>query len=350
MTDMPKDSFDGLLKAALSSAGADAGEVHPDAEVLAGWFERTLDANTMGVVDIHLSSCARCQAYAATLARVSEAAAAPEAPAASLWQRWGFRWLVPVGAVAVLALWMVWPAGRPTPAGVPERIEARLEEQAQAAPPTSPPGGRQPGRDADNGQPARTERAREAEPPGAAKRAATDDTPVAPPAAVAAAPVAAMPPSAARPMAANEVQARLGEAASQISAARSAEMAPGAAAKREADAVAPAQAALIRWRIVAGRTVERTSPDGTWFQVELPVAGTLRALSSPGGAVCWVVGADGFVLVTVDGARFARVPFPQRGDVVGVRATDGVTATVTMADGRRFVTADQGATWAAPPR
>ena len=30
-------------------------------------------------------------------------------------------------------------------------------------------------------------------------------------------------------------------------------MAPGAAAKREADAVAPAQAALIRWRIVAGR-------------------------------------------------------------------------------------------------
>ena len=44
-----RDSFDRLLKAALSSAGADAGEVHPDAEVLAGWFERTLDANTMGV-------------------------------------------------------------------------------------------------------------------------------------------------------------------------------------------------------------------------------------------------------------------------------------------------------------
>ena len=77
--------------------------MHLDAETLAAWFDRALDPDGMRAVETHLSSCAHCQAHAATLAQVSTAAT-PEAPTSeSVWQRWGLRWLVPAGAVALLA-------------------------------------------------------------------------------------------------------------------------------------------------------------------------------------------------------------------------------------------------------
>ena len=89
-----------------------------------------------------------CQAHAAILAQVSTAAT-PERPATavSVWQRWGLRWLVPAGAVALLALWVVWPrsstAPVASPAAEPEGVQARLEEQDPVttpapAPPTRP--------------------------------------------------------------------------------------------------------------------------------------------------------------------------------------------------------------------
>ena len=57
------------------------------------------------------------------------------------------------------------------------------------------------------------------------------------------------------------------------------------------------------------------------------------------------VGRAGAVLTTTDGLRFARVNPPAAIDLVSVAATDARSATVTAIDGRRFHTADQGATW-----
>ena len=51
------------------------------------------------------------------------------------------------------------------------------------------------------------------------------------------------------------------------------------------------------------------------------------------------------MLVTTDGTQFTRVGTPATLDLVPVAATDARTATVTAADGRRFRTTDQGATW-----
>lgn len=343
MTDMPQESFDRLLKAALTSAGADTGDVHPDAEVLAAWYERTLDADAMRVVDTHLSSCEVCRTCVATLAQVSE----PEPDSVqSLWQRWGVRWLVPAGAAAVLALWIVWPRGDQPPTAVSEGVQARLEEPAPRVP-------EQPAPAAASSQP--VPRGANA-PAGAADRVsprgAAASAPAAPVAESAAPP--AVVPSAASPVetralaagraAANEAASPV-DVAGQVTAAKSAETAPSADARRELSAVAPTQAPPLRWRIVAGRRLERTSADGAWVPVELPVGGTLTALSAPGGSVCWVVGSDGLVLVTSDGTRFTRVTFPQRAGITGVRAADGLTATVTTVDGRSYRTSDQGVTW-----
>jgi photosystem II stability/assembly factor-like uncharacterized protein len=49
--------------------------------------------------------------------------------------------------------------------------------------------------------------------------------------------------------------------------------------------------------------------------------------------------------VTTDGLRFAKVPSPDRSDVLSIQATDARRATVVTIDGRTFRTDDQGATW-----
>src|SRR5262249_38487299 len=57
-----------------------------------------------------------------------------------------------------------------------------------------------------------------------------------------------------------------------------------------------------RWRIVAGRTVQRSMDGGsTWQDQELGVSVALTAGSSPMPSVCWLVGSGGTVLVTADG-------------------------------------------------
>jgi hypothetical protein len=345
---MPQEPFDRLIKAALNASQEAPRDVHPDVETLAAWFDRSLDADVMHTVETHLSACPRCQAYAATLVHIDTAASSEGASSAaeSVWRRWGLRWLAPAGAVAVLALWIVWPRGAvaPAPAPTPEGVEARLEEPA-------PPAADLRANRAAAGptEPSQTNADRPAARGAAAAATAAGATAAAPApsAATPAAPAAEMAPTEAGRIAANEV---LSQAATTgaLAAAKSAEAPVAVGARREADALAPAQAAApvaVRWRIVGGRTVERTTPDGTWMSVELPSPGSLTALSSPGGEVCWVVGRDGLVLVSTDGTRFEARAFAPRADLVAVRATDVNTAVVTRADGRRFRTTDRGATW-----
>jgi hypothetical protein len=104
-----------------------------------------------------------------------------------------------------------------------------------------------------------------------------------------------------------------------------------------------------RWRIRAGRQVERSTSNGaSWDAVAIPPpVPELTAGSAVSSTACWLVGRGGAVYITTDGVQFVRVSFPETADLVAVRATDERSATVTAADGRSWRTADQGRLWTA---
>jgi hypothetical protein len=102
----------------------------------------------------------------------------------------------------------------------------------------------------------------------------------------------------------------------------------------------------VSWRIVAGTSVERSIDAGaTWQPQSIGATVRLTAGAAPSGAICWLVGSGGVVLVTQDGQTWQRVRFPERIELTAIVATDGSNATVTAADGRAFSTTDGGKTW-----
>jgi photosystem II stability/assembly factor-like uncharacterized protein len=110
-----------------------------------------------------------------------------------------------------------------------------------------------------------------------------------------------------------------------------------------------------RWRISPPTVIQRSTDGGKTWSIVDPLraatradggtAAVLTAGSSPSRDVCWIVGRTGTVLLSTNGATWLRRPFPENVDLTGVRALDGRSATVTAVDGRRFATADGGATW-----
>ena len=58
-----------------------------------------------------------------------------------------------------------------------------------------------------------------------------------------------------------------------------------------------------------------------WEAAAIDPPAELTAGSSPDPLVCWLVGRAGAIRLTMDGVRFQGVPFPERVDLVGVRAT-----------------------------
>lgn len=130
----------GLLRRSLARpAGAPGAEGDcPAPDILAAYYERSLDAAEAARCDLHFSQCARCRDELATLARADESATArdesPQARAGWVWL-WDWRWLAP--AAAALAIVIVWVAQRPAP--------TRIAEQEPPAPlvalsrPSEPP-------------------------------------------------------------------------------------------------------------------------------------------------------------------------------------------------------------------
>lgn len=306
------------LKHELRGAGTPDRDACIDAETLAAWADGGLDANTVAMVEAHVSSCARCQAIAGATAR-----SGPVVPGVS--ER-AFRfpsWLIaPIAATAAVVVWMVIPQ-RPVP---PPPAASVAPATPQAAPaPDALADANTPRSEA--AAPARENREERSAPAPQRKQETAVADQLAETVTVGAA-AGAQPP---RPPA----------AASSAAAPMLQRSAPLGVAAFEIATPNPA----IRWRVVAG-TIERSEDAGaSWVPIRPPAGEVITGGTAPTASICWFIGPNGLVMVTADGQAFARVPLPERVDLTGITAVDARSATVTTADGRRFTTNDSGRTW-----
>jgi hypothetical protein len=382
----------------------DATRAHIDAETMAAWADRALPADAAAAVELHLSNCERCQEVLAAFVR-----SAPEAGAVVIpfWARRPVQWSAAGLAAAAALVALIW-IGRPPAAPTAESTVAS-RAVAPSAPSASAPSELRQDKPAPVDQIAQPSPASQPSPKPAKPRqekAATaaelrkdrpastlqDRTaaeqaaalgrvalapppppspaavmpPVAPPATTAtvtaAAPVVApaatpvvTPVGAMKPAAMAESVSDAFSAVIPIVEIAAPEPSPstfrsiGGVAGRGGGARALNQTVgATRWRIVAGTRVERTIDAGaTW--TPLPIEPELKTLLLAGSATsptnCWLVGRDGVVLVTNDGRTFRRVSVPEVVHLTGVTAIDGMRATVTAIDGRKFSTSDGGQTW-----
>lgn len=377
------DTFDRELRQALAGRGEATPGAHLDAELAAAWMDQRLDAATAQSIDAHLAACADCQTLIATLARLM-----PDAPAtagAGWWRRLRAGWLIPatVAAAAGLVIWVALPQPR-VPASPPaESLQASANRAPAANQPDVPPGGSATGAAPQTAtRPvARSEadfdrlpKGKDTAPASAAAPMLAPVVPVpAPPASSPAAPPAerrdqiADAPADARPnveakseapekaaVAADASTARQNispEQSRSFNESTAAARRGALAAVRQNDPVVwVASDGAARWRPAGAQIEFAPRADAGFIPASLPVAAeTLANASAPGGTVCWIVGRGGIVVVTADGVRFTRTAAPTPANLVSVAATDARTAIVTAEDGRRFRTADQGATWTAVP-
>jgi Putative zinc-finger len=365
--------MDRLLRAALKPTARDGTGACPDASLLSAFVEGELTATERAALDAHFAGCDRCQEALAIVSHdlPQESLDEPLAPQESRWFTWvtrpRLRWLVPVSAVATVAV--VFFATRPliAPEWDSQRAEVPKLARAPATPTeTAAAGGGAlrenaapvPEKDefaaAPGELPARGARAPDRKPAEAvagtmAARVASEEKAAAPAAPPPAAPAEGQ--LAAAPQAANAAVAA--DAVSKEPAAGKARAAPvaGAPAMRAQEQEAPlliasAPGGSVMWTFGAGGRISRSGDAGTtWHEQTSGVTADLLAGAAPSSATCWIVGAAGTVLVTMDGERWERRPFPEAVDLVAVSASGSRAAVVTARDGRRFETRDAGLTW-----
>ena len=107
-----------MLRRSLEGQSGDAGSAIgecPEPEILAAYFERSLDPEETARYELHLSQCLRCREQLAVVTRAGELSRPTEETrrAASWSWVWDWRWLAPVAAALILAT--VWTAQRPLP-------------------------------------------------------------------------------------------------------------------------------------------------------------------------------------------------------------------------------------------
>jgi hypothetical protein len=371
------DAFDRELRRTLAAAGKGASGPHVDAELAAAWMERRLDSAAALALETHLAGCADCQTLFATLARiVPEETAAPAA--LTWWRRVRTGWLVPaaVAAAAALVMWVAVPQQRaanptsppsqpreqaavPQASAPPAAAPAQAPEAAAAADRRSAPG--RPATQAKAAAPLATSELERrdrladaaAAPPVESPKetvVATGQSPSADVQAARRGAVAGGAPAPAVPAAPAAPAVERQEAAAPSRDQPARDNATFATGLRGLDLMVVAADGAAHWRRTGTRVEFAPRADAGFTAVSLPVsADAIVAGSAPGGTVCWFVGGDGLVLLTTDGVRFTRVLAPATTALVGVTAADARTATVTLADGRRFRTTDGGASWTPLP-
>lgn len=103
-------AMDGMIRRTLAHNVPESVDCPPP-EILAAYYERSLDTDEAARCELHFSRCARCREQ---LAAISRAEAEPRLHAAPRWLLTG-RWLVP--AIAMILIAFVWVARRPTKRG-----------------------------------------------------------------------------------------------------------------------------------------------------------------------------------------------------------------------------------------
>jgi len=112
----------------------------PEPEILAAYFERSLDSEEKKRYELHLSECARCREQLAAMYRADEPALGhatqPHGPSRWAWL-WDWRWLAPAAAVLVIAA--IWTARRPISKPASESSAPPLVAMNRPAEPTQAP-------------------------------------------------------------------------------------------------------------------------------------------------------------------------------------------------------------------
>jgi hypothetical protein len=348
-------SIERLLRQAASHGHAT--DACLDAETIAAWIDGGLSGAALEMAESHAADCARCQALLGTLTRIGE----PVPSRAAAGRRAWLTWLVPLtAAAAALVVWIAVP--RDAGPGAPPQADLSRQSAEPRARASGPAMGQT--RDAGAGGPdaaakTNTEAPARATPAAEAKKETGGLQ--APPRALEElrkdterreADAAALKPDASGRVGAS-VSAAAVPSVPQVAAAE-----PSLESRNRVVARPAARAAFapgievvspdpsIRWRL-AGTAVERSTDGGANWETQPTETGApLTAGAAPSASVCWVVGREGVVLLSIDGRTWRRVPFPEISDLTAVRATDARTASVTTSDGRRFGTTDGGATWA----
>lgn len=374
-----------VLAAALHAAPG-APDACPAAGDLAAFLEGGLSGSERDAIERHATACDRCQQ---TLAIIGSSLP-PTAADSPAWRAWltveRLGWLVPAAAATAVVLYIaVTPVIAPRQTSKRARTGISLATTAQkstaapdvvsnqpAPPPppaapqssaataprstTAPPAASKPGRirqapaseiaaaDADSLRALSGGRGRAPSHEPRVAQAAPSKTEI-----VASA-LPALPPAAAPAMPQAQFQlAPAGATVDQVQQQRKvAEAAtdapPRPIALTPAIVVAPGTA--VRWRLDSGGRISRSHDSGvTWELLAYRAPSDIFALSAPTPTTCWLAGRAGLVVLTLDGERWERRPFPEAVDLIAIEARDGRHATVTARDGRRFATEDGGATW-----
>ncbi len=394
----------GLLRRNLRGGASASGADCPGPDVLAAYYDRSLDAPETARWEMHFSSCAHCRGQLAALTR-SEAPA--ERAARPKWLRgWGI--LAPAAAalvlLLVLAVYRPWhrvatktePAPQvaatssPSPsdetkelaenaASTPAKAKEPHQKNSYKSPPPSGAAG------VGTGVAAGVAGSMPSTSPGAAKapqKAApatgaaipklaqpegqeqVEVTPGATSAQVAQAPAAPSPPVAApappqstsaTAMSSTVLQQR-GE--SQNSNRSSVAVSGGAQAgalgrlrtlkTRSLEVRIPTPDPSVIWRAGEAGLVERSEDGGKTWKGQITSANAdLLAGSAPASNICWVAGRGGTILLTTDGENWRKMNSPTDADLVAIHATNAKKATVEASDGKGFATEDGGVTWRA---
>lgn len=364
-----------------------------DPEILAAWTDGQLPARERSRAEAHAAECARCQELLAALVRTAPDARTrgrAQAGIARPRRFWLFRpeWIVSIAAAACIMLavatGLVWRApwtdagnvrkvGNPGDAAKTSAAPATVERGATVEAPRQEIARAQSALQheetapaAPTKQPTRTpERAEEKDQTldrlhrddGEQSARMTEQKGTV--AAAAPANAAADTPSAPAPF---FRASRAARPADKAEAAKKVEPPPAAPRSeqrelREEVQITSAAASNLeivstdsstRWRIVRDSTgaVEHSTNGGqTWETLQTAAPVIFRAGASPSPAVCWLVGGRGVVVLITDGRTWRRADVPSAGDLVGIRAMDDKTATVTAADGQSYRTIDGGRSW-----
>jgi hypothetical protein len=332
----------------LRAAGTPDRDACVDAETLGAWADSGLDGAQMAAVELHVSTCARCQAIVGATARSAPLAPGTEAAGSSFLWRW---WLAPLaGAAAAVTLWMVVPEKRdirlapPSVAAPAQETFAQNQPKAQTIPiepsPAKPPEEQKALAD-------RAQRPTTREKAGEARRERPADVSEKNEAGLA----ATKQDEDARKLKLRESIATDAAAPAAAAAAPARPSAPAAEALQKSARLSSVPIEIVspdpsrRWRIANGAIERSEDGGGSWIAVRTVAGESLTGGTAPSGSICWLIGRSGLVMVTADGGTFARVPLPERVDLTAVSATGALTATVTTADGRQFRTDDAGRTW-----